>query len=39
MENNSSALGLRTFRVLLALSSLATLVAVVDPGGLRGAFL
>jgi hypothetical protein len=38
MENHS-ALGLRAFRVLLALSSLATLVAVVDPGGLRGAFL
>jgi hypothetical protein len=38
MEHHS-ALGLRAFRVLLALSSLATLVAIVDPGGLRGAFL
>jgi hypothetical protein len=38
MENHS-ALGLRAFRVLLAVSSLVTLVALVDPGGLRGAFL
>ena len=38
MENHST-LGLRTFRVLLAVSSLATLLAVVDPGGIRGAFL
>jgi hypothetical protein len=38
MEKHS-ALGLRAFRVMLALSSLATLVVVVDPGGLRGAFL
>jgi hypothetical protein len=38
MENNS-AMALRTFRVTLALSSLLVLFAVVDPGGLRGAFL
>lgn len=38
MERDS-ALGLRAFRVALALSSLAVLIAVVDPGGVRAAFL
>ena len=36
---NTSALGYRVFRAVLAVSSLAALVAVVDPGGIRAAFL
>lgn len=39
MERNS-ALGYRVaFRGVLALSSLLALLAVVDPGGIRAAFL
>jgi hypothetical protein len=38
MEQNST-LALRAFRVSLAFSSLLVLLAVVDPGGVRGAFL
>jgi len=38
MERNP-ALGLRAFRVFLAVSSLAALLAVIDPGGIRAAFL